>query len=617
MRGREFLREMVDAWGPLPESLKGGTDFITVAGTGIGKTVGSIAGCCCRVATEPMRALIVKPTGGVGPAGAKSFSKTRLQKAMRATKCIAEKIPSGAFRHEFSSGQMQVNGSIIDVTGSNSASQLAENRCDVVWQDEIDKFPPQTETSKEANPVILADERTKSVVESRRYKQSTPTLDKTGIWAEFKKTDQRRYFMPCPHCNKEAYEKSASKGNAPALQMANGSKMETPFEKGWLVFAWSKRYSVFEEKGYEAYVKWDDSAKVNDVWDLDKVAQTAHYVCPYCEGKITDAHKYEMVRHGQFRATAKGVPGFIGWHIPSMYSLSPECNVGAMAKKFLTAKYSVDGVKGFINSDLAEPDANQSVSIDRSGILADKLEVTGEWVKILSIDHQEKAPYFWYVIRAWNGIDSAHGIEFGSLMQWHEIDELQIKHGIDPIAVVIDARHNTAEVKQNCANIQIPTRGQIMPAVQDSLPMWCGWMPSMAFGNRKEFRIENKDGGIKYDKCRLQAGHDPYAGTDMAKQIQMEMLEYKSDLFEDALENLRLGKTAFKWTISKEVDCEEYHRQLVGKLLKPDKKNPRVLRWIQRRTDWPDHLRSCELIGLAHAYSLNLISFDSLAPKKL
>ncbi len=49
LRGREYLRQMVDAWGPLPDDLRGGTDFITCAGTGIGKTIGNMAGLGFRL----------------------------------------------------------------------------------------------------------------------------------------------------------------------------------------------------------------------------------------------------------------------------------------------------------------------------------------------------------------------------------------------------------------------------------------------------------------------------------------------------------------------------------------------------------------------------------------
>ena len=627
LRGREFIREIVDAWGPLPPELKGGTDFIGCMGTGTGKTTANIAGLCSRLATNPTRCLIVKPGAGV-PAGAGSFSRTRLQKAIRATKVLRDKIPTGSLRHEFSTAQMQINGSIVDLTGSNSAGQLAENRCDVVWQDEIDKYPPQTESSKEANPVSLADERTKSVAESRRYKQSTPTLDNTGIWEEFKKTDQRRYFMPCPHCNRKEYENDDNNNIRKRERLPNksvvlgvdeaGAKHDElskgSIQKGWVVFAWSKRFSVFEPKGFEAYIRWDEKAKLCDgTWDLNTVVKTAHMVCPFCQGKILNSHKHDMIRHGRWIATAQGVPGYVGWHLPSMYSTARDCDFGAMAKKFLTAKRSVDGVKGFINSDLAEPDVNQSIKVDKVGTAGRHIEITAQWLTLCTFDYQQLAPYFWGVARTWNGSDKCHGIEYISCNSFDDLDVFQAKHKCIPQAFGIDVGFNQAEVLQNCANLKIPTRCTLDEAVQDAKPMINGWNPLRSFGGKRQWR--DTETGL-YRPYRVNPNFDPYAGTELAHTCRIELLEFLADIFEDMMANIRDGKTGLTWTISPEMDTEEYAKHMAGKVRKPKKNNPRDYSWVQRRSDWPDHIHSCELMNLVLAYRLQLISFDAIQTKK-
>jgi len=287
-----------------------------------------------------------------------------------------------------------------------------------------------------------------------------------------------------------------------------------------------------------------------------------------------------------------------------------------MAKKFLTAKKSIDGVKGFINSDLAEPDCNQSVGIDRVGQAGKHIELSKEWLLILSVDFQQISPYFWYVVRAWNGTDASHGIECGSFMQWHEMDEIQAKYKIIPQAVFIDSRYNRSEVLQNCANMEMTSRGSLDPAVQDALPMWNGWNPVMAFGNHREFRVQDEQGGFRYQPFRWMGGHDPYIGTELAKRVQIQILEFKSDNFEDLMENVRSGKTFFNWTISPEMDTPEYNKHMAGKIRKSKKNNPRDYSWVQRRSDWADHIRSCELIGFAGAYALNLISYDAAKTKE-
>jgi DNA-directed RNA polymerase subunit RPC12/RpoP len=584
--GREYLREIVDSWGPLPPGLKGGEHFIGCMGTGIGKTTGSIAGILYRLMNEPMRALIVKPTSH-GPAGASSFTKTRLVTAIKSSRCFEDLIPTGAERHNISSSQISMNGCVIDITGSNSVGQLGENRCDVVLQDEIDKYPPQREESKEANAIILADERTKSVSDARRFKFSTPTLGNTGIWAEFLKGDQRRRFVPCPHCGKG------------------------------IVFAWSRQFTVFEFKGYEAFVRWDDSARTSESkskygWDLEKVAETAHALCPHCQGRILDRHKPAMDAKGHWEPTAKGAPGYYSWHLPSMYALTADCSFGAMAKKFLIAKHSPDGVKGFINSDLAEPDVTQQIAVDRAGIVGRELEVTGEWVKLLSADYHQNAPYFWALVRAWNGSNKSHGVEYQSFNQWHELDELQAKHKIIPQAVIVDSGFDQAEVMRNCANFKIQTRCLLIDPVQDALPECNGWSPAKAFGGKRMYRdtVTNL-----YMPFRIKANCDPYAGTELAHQCRIELLEFLSDLFEDNLENIRLGKTFIEWSISKEMDSDEYHRHMAGKK-RVYKKDGVQYQWATIRPGYADHLRSCELLNFVLAYRLQLISYEAIQTRE-
>ena len=264
-------------------------------------------------------------------------------------------------------------------------------------QDEQDKYPEQAEGDREASAEILADERTKSVPNARRYKFSTPTLSFKGIWSHFLKGDRRRFYVPCPHC-----------------QMS-------------IVLAWSKQFTVFEIKGNEAFVKWDNSARNADgSWNLDKVVKTAHFECPHCSGKILDQHKPGMNKAGRMVPTAKGAPGHVSWHLPSLYSITADCSIGQMAKKFLMAKASLDGVKGFINSDLAEPDVQQSVSVNKTGVAASQIEVTGQWLKILSADYHAQAPYFYALVRAWNGSNKSHGIEYQSFNNWFELDRKSV-----------------------------------------------------------------------------------------------------------------------------------------------------------------------------------------------
>jgi phage terminase large subunit GpA-like protein len=64
--------------------------------------------------------------------------------------------------------------------------------------DEVDKLAG--ESTKEADAVALAQNRTKTFANSLTVKVSTPTTSEGQIWKAFLSGDQRYYFVPCPHC---------------------------------------------------------------------------------------------------------------------------------------------------------------------------------------------------------------------------------------------------------------------------------------------------------------------------------------------------------------------------------------------------------------------------------
>ena len=260
--GREYLRACVD------DVISDGTDFVYVFGTGVGKTITFIAQSIFEMVTNPSRCLWVFPASD-GPGGSSSFVKTRLEPCLRATPWTRERMPIGANRHDVSGSSVRMCGTVLDFVGSNSPSQVAANRCSRVRQDEVEKF--FTGSDKEPAASYNADRRTDGVEGSKRFKASSPTLDTGLIWVEFQKTDQQRRFLPCPHCQK------------------------------LVVLAWNKQFTCFKLRGDEAFVTWDESSRRPDkTWDYDLVSKSAHFVCPHCHGKITDAHKAEMDKRGQW-----------------------------------------------------------------------------------------------------------------------------------------------------------------------------------------------------------------------------------------------------------------------------------------------------------------------------
>lgn len=604
LHGREYLREPLDNYG-IDEI----HDQIICMGTRCGKTTVLYAGTALRILEKARRVLYVKPTTQ-GTAGARGDAKTRFIPMCMASPELRRLIPTGALRHNFTTAQqMFLNGSIVDWTGSNSVANLASNSMEDVNQDEVDKFNTTKRRDDDGNEVEadasdLADERTGEFKNPKRVKASTPTLPNGRIWTELLKTDLRRRFVPCPLCGRD-HPKSK-------LVILAWSEQFTILPKVWGIGG----AGVAGEKLPLAYAQWDREAKRPDgTWDYERVEKSAGYLCPHCGKRFRDDDKLWQDQNGIWQPTQRGALRSRGYHLPSMYAMHDQCSAGKMAVQFLEAVKSIEGPRNIINSKFAEAYAVQGVNVDRKGVVGRHIEVSGEWLKVLSVDCQEVAPYFWTVVRAWNGSDKTHGIEYQSVNQWTEVDAIQEQHKIIPEAVIVDVGFNQAEALRECSNMQIPSRCRLEPSIQNMLPEVIGWTPAKAFGG-KRYYPSDEEGRRTYQPYRLKKDTDPWAGTNLAKSMRIELLEWLNDIFEDMLENIRSGQTGLAWSISTEMDTEEYHRHMAGTVRDRNRNNPRDYKWRKRSTDWPDHLRACERLSLVHAYRLKLISFDAIQPKQ-
>ena len=119
-----------------------------------------------------------------------------------------------------------------------------------VFLDEVDAYPASAD--EEGDPVGLAEARSLTFAHRRKlFLVSTPTIRGVSrIEREYEAADQRRYFVPCPHCG--------------AMQ--------------WLRFE---------------RLRWEKGRP-----------ETAAYWCEHCERVIPEHHKGAMLAAGEWRATA-------------------------------------------------------------------------------------------------------------------------------------------------------------------------------------------------------------------------------------------------------------------------------------------------------------------------
>ena len=70
--------------------------------------------------------------------------------------------------------ELQFDGMYLTLAGSNSPSSLASKAIRFLFLDEVDKYPGASK--KEADPISLARERTKTFHNKKIFLTSTPTL---------------------------------------------------------------------------------------------------------------------------------------------------------------------------------------------------------------------------------------------------------------------------------------------------------------------------------------------------------------------------------------------------------------------------------------------------------
>lgn len=195
-------------------------------------------------------------------------------------------------------------GGHLTLAGANSAASLASRPIRVLLLDEVDRYP--LSLGDEGDVVALAKKRTTAFYNRKIVMVSTPTVKGISrIEFEFLNSDQRRYFVPCPHC----------------------THMQT---------------LRFGDKTSEYGLKWEDGQPT-----------TAYYECENCHKAIRNADKARMLLAGEWRPTNPDAPANVrGFHINELYS--PFVSFAELAASFLSAVKLPETLRTFINVSLGE-----------------------------------------------------------------------------------------------------------------------------------------------------------------------------------------------------------------------------------------------------------------------
>ena len=233
---------------------------------------------------------------------AKRNSKQRIDPLIEESSALAELIAPARSRD---SGNTilakEFRGGVLVMTGANSAVGLRSMPVRYLFLDEVDGYPLDVEG--EGDAISLAEARTRTFSRRKIFIVSTPTISgASAIEREYEASDQRRYFVPCPHCN-----------HPQSLR--------------------------FEQ------LRWDKGQP-----------ETAAYICEACDTAISEHHKTWMLERGEWQAMAQGKTA--GFHLSSLYS-----PVGWRSWRDIAAAWeasvnkesgSAAAIKTFKNTELGE-----------------------------------------------------------------------------------------------------------------------------------------------------------------------------------------------------------------------------------------------------------------------
>ena len=153
--------------------------------------------CGYFIVHDPAPMLVLQPTLEM----ARSWSQDRLAPLIASTPAIRDQIgdPKSKAPDNTITQKVFRNGARLSIAGSNSPAGLASRPIRILLLDEIDRMP--LSSGAEGSPIALSSRRTANFFNRKIFLSSSPTVrGESRIEAAFQESDQRHYYLGCPHC---------------------------------------------------------------------------------------------------------------------------------------------------------------------------------------------------------------------------------------------------------------------------------------------------------------------------------------------------------------------------------------------------------------------------------
>ncbi|MBF0401389.1 MAG: phage terminase large subunit family protein [Magnetococcales bacterium] len=303
-----YLREVMDC---LSESSPHQV-VVAMMASQVGKTEAGLNWIGSIIHLTPGPILMVQPTLGT----AKTYSKQRLAPMVDASPVLRGLVLDPRSRDSGNTMLLkEFRGGLLCIVGSNSSAALSSMPIRFLFCDEVDRF--EGDIDDQGDPVGLAMRRTNTYGNNKKvFLTSTPTIKGfSRIEKAFLESDQRYYWVPCPHCNEKQ------------------------------ILEW-------------AQILWPDGQP-----------ELACYSCIHCKKEIAEFHKTWMLQNGEWVASAPGPNKPAGFHLNGLYCPLGWNSWGSIAIEFLKKKGDPFQLKEWTNTVLAQTWEEQSEKLDGAGLI--------------------------------------------------------------------------------------------------------------------------------------------------------------------------------------------------------------------------------------------------------
>jgi phage terminase large subunit GpA-like protein len=504
--GRWQTHRVEVARGPMQSVTELGVKTITVMScTQIMKTelLLNVIGYVAHLDPSPI--LLLEPKDEM----AQAFSKERIAPMITSSpvlkKLMGDKVTRNA---EDTISNKKFPGGFLAMASAGSPTNLAMRAIRVVLMDEIDKY----ETTKEGDPVTLAEERTSTFRDSAiKIRACSPTWEETSrIYRSWLESDQRLPFVCCPHCNHEQtldffrhvhWEKTGEDGThrpeTAAIYCESCGAAWTEAQRLTLMttkhaIRWKQTRPFVcdcaEDTATERQVPLDERR-----WEWDEHNRVGYAVCKHCGKRGVSNH------HAGFQAS-------------KLYS--PFTSVVALVTQWLEAKKDPDTKQTFYNTQLGIPFRAEVEKEANHHALAARAEpewpVLPEGVVALTLGcdvqggGQANLGRLEYEIVGWGEGEESWSIKAGVIIgdptqpePWDALDKVLLapyRHalGMDlhiMAACVDSGGHNTQDVYRFC-RARIGRNVWAIKGASDRSGQWSPvWPPTEREKQAKKFRV--------------------------------------------------------------------------------------------------------------------------------